>query len=170
MIRRARETDAYDFARGMKSVIEEGLLGPAEHATVARIEDLFEAGIKDRERMYLVADETGKLIGAILVYPDPDLDAYSLGLWVLPDRRDTGAGTALLEAGLEELPTDLDELRIEVWPDNRVAIRLFEKFGFGDKELSSEEYARVDGTMSRILRMRLTPLTPAAGPAGKRGR
>lgn len=146
----------------MKSVTDEGLLGPEENATVADIEELFGIGIKDPERTYLVAEDAGKVIGAILVYPDPDLDAYSLGLWVLPDRRKAGTGAALLKAGLAEMPNDVTEVRIEVWPENGVAIRLFEKIGFGGKELSNGEYMRVDGTMSQTLRMRLAP--SADGP------
>jgi ribosomal protein S18 acetylase RimI-like enzyme len=154
-IRRATDDDAGAFAGGMKSVHDEGLLGPKEDATVAQIKEQFKAGVSDSEFIYLVATLEDELIGAIGLYLDPVLGEYSFGLWLLPGRRGEGSGRALLEAGLKKVPDDVTEMLIEVWPDNDVAIELFEDFGFKPEGLSTEEYPRVDGTKGPVLLMRL---------------
>lgn len=155
-IRRAGGADVGDFSHGMHRVHGEGFLGPEEDTSVENIERLVEEGIGDPEWTYLIAKSEGDLIGAIVVYPDENLDAHSFGLWVLPGRRGKATGRGLLDAGLAEVPKDAD-VRIEVWPDNQIAIALFEKAGFVKGGLSGVEYTRVGGAKSRALLMRLTP-------------
>jgi ribosomal protein S18 acetylase RimI-like enzyme len=155
-IRRAGDGDVADFARGMNQVHGEGFLGPEEDASVANIEERVESGVRDPEWTYLIAEYGGDLIGAIVVYVDEDLDAHSFGLWVLSCGREKGTGRALLEAGLSEVPKD-SEVVIEVWPDNLIAIELFEKSGFEKSGLTETVYTRVGGAKSRALLMRRVP-------------
>lgn len=155
-IREAGDGDVGDFSRGMHRVHGEGFLGPEEDDSIENIEGLVEEGIDDPEWTYLIAESEGDLVGAIVLYPDGDLDAHSFGLWVLPGRRENGTGRALLKAGLARLPKDAG-VRIEVWPDNQTAIELFEKEGFVSEGLSDIEYTRVGGAKSRVLLMRLAP-------------
>ncbi len=56
--------------------------------------------------------------------------AFLWGFYVEPDRRGCGVAGALLGAGLEAVAGDVEQVHLTVVADNRVAIGLYERFGF----------------------------------------
>ncbi|MFC5278315.1 GNAT family N-acetyltransferase [Halorubrum rubrum] len=51
-------------------------------------------------------------------------------IYVHPDRWGEGIGTALLERGLDALPTDIDAIRLDAFADNESGARFYESRGF----------------------------------------
>jgi ribosomal protein S18 acetylase RimI-like enzyme len=84
-----------------------------------------------------IASEMDNLAGAIWARLDryDQLEDYgcpypALGMAILPDYREQGAGTFLMTKFIESLRPRLDGLRLGVHPENKHAKHLYEKFGF----------------------------------------
>ena len=94
--------------------------------------------------------ESGEKAGAIwtrLVPPatNPDYGCPypEIGMAVRPECHGRGAGTALLEALIESLRTRVEGLRLGVHPENEVAMRLYEKFGFAQYAIGAGDYPQM---------------------------
>ncbi|MFI5734769.1 GNAT family N-acetyltransferase [Kribbella sp. NPDC051587] len=103
--------------------------------------EVVERGI--RTGITLVAEENDVLIGmAGLGQNDGFWVLWKL--YVLPDQQGKGAGKALLDAAVKELPAGTPELLLDVMVDNKKAIGFYEAYGFGapittpDRELGDE--------------------------------
>jgi len=83
-----------------------------------------------------LVEDAARPIGYAIVTLGYDLefggpDAYLTELWIDPDARGRGAGTAALRALDAELRAlDVRALHLQVRPENRAAVRLYERTGF----------------------------------------
>jgi len=90
--------------------------------------------LEDAEQTAIVAEkEDGGLIGWCTVGPsrDPDADGELWGIYVLADAWGSGAGTALMAAGVDVLrESGCREVILWVLEDNPRARRFYEKHGW----------------------------------------
>ena len=79
-----------------------------------------------------VAVEDGSVLGFVAVGPsrDPDCDGELWGIYVAPEAWGTGAGAALMEAGLDHLRAHFRAAILWVLDDNPRARRFYEKHGW----------------------------------------
>jgi len=112
---------------------------------------LFERLINDENSLfYVVTVENDEVIG-YLVSKIEDHAAHLLSLAILPAQRRSGAATRLLEELIAEVSQlGINEIRLEVKPDNRAAIQLYTQFQFGEEALISEYYS--DGSPALFMR------------------
>ncbi|MEU6454229.1 GNAT family N-acetyltransferase [Streptomyces sp. NPDC047065] len=80
----------------------------------------------------LVLDDDEHLHGYVLAATSAhNRESWILGLCVAMDHRGEGLGRLLMAAILEQLRKDgIQVVRLTVEPENRVAVRLYEHFGF----------------------------------------
>jgi len=104
----------------------------------------------DNSLFYVATGEKDKVIG-YLISKIEDHAAHLLSLAVLPTHRRSGAATGLLK---ELIATSqqmrIHEIRLEVRPDNTVAIQLYSQLGFGEKNLIPQYYS--DGSSALLMR------------------
>ncbi len=104
-----------------------------------------EEQLRDRMRSWLesgkyaawIGEEDGKPQGYALTRHDPEW-LYIRQLWILPDARRKGMGTALVDAVIEAAKLKDHRVRIEVLTKNETAIAFWRSCGFGDYALSLE--------------------------------
>jgi RimJ/RimL family protein N-acetyltransferase len=105
------------------------------------------AEIEGEDVVLLVAEAGGEPVGQLGL----SLAAYGvgdLGMLVAPAWRGRGAGTALLaEAIARARKAGAHKLALEVWPDNRAAIALYERFGFQREGYLTRHYRRRSGEL-----------------------
>jgi ribosomal protein S18 acetylase RimI-like enzyme len=79
-----------------------------------------------------VADEDNAVVGFVTVGPsrDPDCDGELYGIYVAPEAWGSGAGAALMVAGLGELHAHYAAAVLWVLDDNPRARRFYEKHGW----------------------------------------
>lgn len=110
----------------------------------------------------LVAVIDGKVIGMVGLHPELNLrraHAASIGMAVHDAYAGRGAGTALMEAVVDQADRWLNLRRLEltVYSDNARAIALYERFGF-EREGLLRDYAWRDGAyVDAITMARLRP-------------
>ena len=92
-----------------------------------------------------VADAGGRVVGSIGL----DLFPYGvvdLGMALLDGYRGQGAGTRLLERGIEwARQAGAHKMTLQVWPHNERAIALYEKLGFAHEGRLRRHYRRQSG-------------------------
>jgi len=92
-------------------------------------------------KTFVVAEQDGKIVGYIMGRIETgfsELKRFSLirkghvvSVAVVPEQRNKGLGTSLLEKGLEGFKEyQVSETFLEVRESNKVAIDLYQKFGF----------------------------------------
>jgi RimJ/RimL family protein N-acetyltransferase len=84
----------------------------------------------------------------------------SLGMWVAPEHRGRGAGSALLDACIAWARTEgAHKITLEVWPHNEPAIALYRKAGFEEEGYLREQWRRRNGELwdSMVMGLRLGP-------------
>ncbi len=92
-----------------------------------------------------VAEADGRLVGQLGLHGTGRLD---LGMFVLPEWRGKGVGTALMEAALEYARArGAYKISLEVWPHNTAAITLYEKFGFEREGYLRKHWRRRNGEL-----------------------
>ena len=139
--REARENDV----DAILALLEEWL--PDEALTVKRAE-VVRAAISDERHVLLVAEVDGEVVGFLLLVIFYDLlegalVGYIQDLYVRANSRSRGLGTALLERAVEEARArGAVELHVSVHPDNRPAIRFYERRGFTSRHLLLEQVLR----------------------------
>ena len=100
--------------------------------------------LEPSEHIYsLVACVDGEVVGTLAVHTIPNprrRHVGQIGIAVRDDWQGRGAGTALMQAGVDlaDRWLNLTRLELEVYTDNEPAIRLYKKFGFA-----------VEGTFAR---------------------
>ena len=111
----------------------------------------FEEELAAANRMYLVVEESGQLVGygGIMVVGG---DAHVMTLAVSADRRERGVGSrimlALVDAAVER---GAQHLTLEVRASNRAARRLYERFGFEPVGLRPRYYPNEDALVMWAL-------------------
>lgn len=115
--------------------------------TDGEAEDALEARRGDREA-FLVAEDDGRVVGYAYVRWGEETKAFvgdgEAGLkelYVHPDHWGRGVGTALLEDGLQRLPENVEQLRLETLADNEVGRRFYEARGFERTGTTTAEVA-----------------------------
>lgn len=130
-------------AERMRAVV---IIRPADEADVATLHEVDQRVFGElaypyfalrqlmdvHSRYCVVADDGGCLIGYCLgALAARSRVGWMLGLGVLPESRSSGLGHALAAEAMRRLAADgAQEVRLFVQPDNRVAIRVYEKLGF----------------------------------------
>ena len=112
---------------------------------------LFQRLLNDENSLFYVATgEKDDVIG-YLVSKIEDHAAHLLSLAVLPTQRRSGAATWLLKELIEALgQMGVHEIRLEVRPDNKAAIKLYSQFGFGEGSVIPQYYS--DGSPALFMR------------------
>lgn len=135
VIRRARPGEEFAVSRLLAETwhdTHDATLGRAEVAAITarwHAPDLLRTQIDDSSRCFLVAEEKGgMLVGHALSWLDDAGTINLLRLYVRPGFQDEGLGRRLLDATVAAFP-GADALRLEVQPDNRRAIRFYERRG-----------------------------------------
>lgn len=106
----------------------------------------------------LVACSNDEVIGQVGLQTFPGLPrrqhAAALGMAVRDDHHGNGVGTALVKATLDLADhwLALRRIELEVYTDNKAAIRLYEKYGFVT-EGTAKSYAFREGQLADVLLM-----------------
>lgn len=105
----------------------------------------------------LVAEITGEVAGGAILTPAPDDDAPEaaelLALYIDPNRRFHGIGTALLDAGFDRMPQPVQVLW--VLEGNVPARRFYERHGFATDGATKEHHSPGNPVEVRYRRLRL---------------
>jgi putative acetyltransferase len=110
-----------------------------------------------------VAVADGRLVGGIGV--ELRAGTAELGMFVAPDNRAAGVGSALMQACLDwARSAGAHKLTLEVWPHNFAARALYTKFGFITEGRLRRAYRRRNGELWDALSMGLVLDTTSPGP------
>ena len=172
LVRRARPSDAADFARIMGSPeVYANLMQlplPSEEMWRQRLDGGHDA---DHGDLRLVAELDDRVVASAGLHPVARLrrrHAAMLGISVMPEAQGRGVGAALMQAMCDYADGWAQVLRIEltVFTDNARAIALYPRFGFRI-EGTHRAYALRNGAYMDVLSMaRLHPRQPVvAWPA-----
>lgn len=104
-------------------------------------------------RVY-IAKENQTAVGLIQYMRDWNRPhrAYLSGVSIAREARGRGLGTKLIRASLQALgPDDIKEVELTVAPDNKAAIRVYEKLGFATKGLRIDEYGAGENRLVMVL-------------------
>jgi RimJ/RimL family protein N-acetyltransferase len=147
-VRPAREADLDAMVELFAAVAEEGRWiaaeGPVDRDRRRRrwAEDLERDDV-----VLLVADAGGELVGQLGLV----LARYGvadLGMLVADGWRRRGVGSALLRAGIDwARRAGAHKLALQVWPHNRAAVALYERFGFQREGRLRRHYRRRSGEL-----------------------
>lgn len=137
-IRRAASADAAELARlRWAMTAEEGRAAEALHDFTRRFVPFAEAAIDGDRWVVVVAETDGGLVGDAWLalvdrVPRPAREAVRIGyltnVYVLPERRDQGVGSAILDA-VRGIARDADCEVVIVWPSER-SVPLYRRAGF----------------------------------------
>lgn len=102
-----------------------------------------------------VAEVDDEIVGNLGLEPT-GYGTLHLGMAIIDGHRETGVGTALMEAALSwARTTDSHKIELQVWPDNARAIALYEKFGFEREGYLTRHYRRRNGSLRDAVIMGL---------------
>ncbi len=138
----------------LAAVAEEGVLGAEPPVDVGARAERFRGIIEgDGPAALWVLEDQGQIIGHAAVR-EGARGVLSLGMAILPEGRGRGGGRMLLERIAEHARSvGAHKLELEVWPDNRRAIALYERAGFEVEGLRRRHYRRRDGSLRDSLIM-----------------
>jgi len=109
-----------------------------------------------QQSKFLVAEVKGRVVGMVGLHLQDGRRAHAawLGMMVHADFQGRGIGTALLAAAVELADRwyNVRRLALEVYPDNRPAVALYQKFGFVT-EGTQRDHAFRDGRYVDTLLM-----------------
>ncbi|MFI7600677.1 GNAT family N-acetyltransferase [Actinoplanes sp. NPDC049681] len=119
---------------------------PADYLAALRHEEFV---ARRRSGTTLLAVDDGAVVGLAGFGPDPEDGAHGqlYALYVAPERWNTGAGRALLEAAEKELAGAYPDMRLWVLEENHRARRFYERAGLrtdGARELWRPHGTSVD--------------------------
>jgi RimJ/RimL family protein N-acetyltransferase len=160
-IREARAEDAERMVELNTHVLSETsfhIREPDEYPARVDMEARFVKSVGERsDAVYLVVEYEGDLIGMLLFQAERLRRARhvgSFGMAVLTEHQRQGVGTRLLEGLLDwcrEQPR-LEKVKLEVFSENQVAIKLYERHGFVREGVRRREI-RVDGQHVDVIMM-----------------
>jgi RimJ/RimL family protein N-acetyltransferase len=163
-VRRARPGDLDAVVALFASVAAEGrwIAAEAPIDRAVRRRQLRER-LDRRDAVMFVAEVGGVIIGQLVV----DLAGYGVaevGMLVAAEWRRRGVGSALLGAGIDwAREAGAHKVALQVWPHNRAAITLYERFGFQREGLLRRHYRRRNGELwdAVVMGLPLDRPTPA---------
>jgi RimJ/RimL family protein N-acetyltransferase len=161
-IRRADPGDAQaltDLARAVGAEPEGWLLTTNGWRSAADERRYLRALRRYPDAAVLVAETGGELVGRLSLARDrhpSSSHVADLGLMVAKDYRGRGVGRALLDGAVVWAgESGVTKLELHVFPWNRPAIRLYERFGFEREGVRKRHYRR-DGEYVDAILMALT--------------
>jgi RimJ/RimL family protein N-acetyltransferase len=147
-VRPAREADLDAVVELFAAVAEEGRWIAAEAPVDReRRRQRFAEDLQRDDVGMFVADVAGELVGQLgLVVAR--YGVADLGMLVADGWRRRGVGSALLRAGIDwARQAGAHKVALQVWPHNRAAIALYERFGFQHEGLLRRHYRRRSGEL-----------------------
>jgi RimJ/RimL family protein N-acetyltransferase len=158
-IREAVPADAAGLvalARAVGAEPEGWLLSAEEWRGVAAERRYLRAARRSPNAAVFVAESPGAgLVGRLSVARDPHPASFhvaDLGLMVAADHRRQGIGRALLERAVKWARANgVAKLELHVFPHNRPAIALYERFGFVREGYRRRHYRRAGQYVDAIL-------------------
>jgi RimJ/RimL family protein N-acetyltransferase len=147
-VRRAREEDLDALVDLLVAVAEEGRwIATEAPVDRERRRRRFAEDLERDDTVQLVADAGGQLVGQLGLV----LARYGvadLGMLVADGWRRRGVGGALLRAGIDwARQAGAHKVALQVWPHNRAAIALYERFGFQHEGRLRRHYRRRSGEL-----------------------
>jgi RimJ/RimL family protein N-acetyltransferase len=147
-VRPAREQDLDPIVDLFAAVAAEGRwIGTEWPFDRERRRQALAEALDDERSALLVADAGGPLVGQLSMW----LARYGvadLGMLVAEGWRGRGVGGALLRAGIDwARQAGAHKVGLQVWPHNRAAIALYEKFGFQREGVLRRHYRRRSGEL-----------------------
>lgn len=139
-----------------ESVADEGIhIGGETPIDKPAMKERMRSAYLDAENsIALVADHERRVIGSLFSSNRNGL--ADLGMLLLPGYRGLGIGSQLMERFIEWCRQHgCHKITLEVWPHNKAAIRLYEKFGFEQEGLGRRHYRRKTGEIWDIIPMGL---------------
>lgn len=123
----------------------------------------FEARLQDPERLFLVAEADGAVVGDLK--GDFVLrGVLELGMALASEWRGRGIGSALMTRCIEwAREHGAHKIMLEVWPHNTAAIALYEKFDFQREGLLRRHWRRTNGELWDLFVMSLVLDNDAPG-------
>lgn len=146
-VRRATYSDLFGIQKAVANSWRQGYCGLINEETLVELtespaefypENRFQEKLSDDKLLYLVALADGEIAGIInFCWGEENThefvesgDCQIRSLYLDPRFWRNGLGTALFEAGLEELPSQIDELFVEVLSANERGCGFYESIGF----------------------------------------
>lgn len=121
-----------------------------------------DVGDPDHLSLALLAEVDGQAVGHLGLQSRRGLG--DLGMAVAAGWRGRGVGTALMAAAVEWARVQgLYKLTLQLWPHNRAALRLYQKFGFQEEGHLIRHYRRRNGELWDAIIMGLVLDTTAPG-------
>ena len=147
-VRPAREEDIDAMVDLLSAVAEEGRwIGTEAPVDRERRRRRYAEDLQRDNTVVLVADAGGQLVGELGLI----LARYGvadLGMLVAAGWRQRGVGSALLRAGIDRArQAGAHKIALQVWPHNRAAIALYERFGFQREGRLRRHYRRRSGEL-----------------------
>ena len=147
-VRPAREEDIDAMVDLLAAVAEEGRwIATEAPVDRQRRRQGFAETMEADDAVLLVADAGGRLVGELSLW----LARYGvadLGMLVAAGWRQRGVGSALLRAGIDRArQAGAHKIALQVWPHNRAAIALYERFGFQHEGRLRRHYRRRSGEL-----------------------
>jgi RimJ/RimL family protein N-acetyltransferase len=107
----------------------------------------FAENVEGDDAIVLVAEAGGEPVGQLDLRLAP-YGVADLGMLVAAGWRGRGVGSALLAEGIERArAAGAHKLALQVWPHNRAALALYERFGFRREGLLRRHYRRRSGEL-----------------------
>jgi RimJ/RimL family protein N-acetyltransferase len=147
-VRPAREEDLDAMVDLLAAVAEEGRwIGTEAPVDRERRRRRYADDIERDNTVVLVADAGGELIGQLgLILAN--YGVADLGMLVADGWRQRGIGSTLLRAGIDwARQAGAHKIALQVWPHNRAAIALYERFGFQREGRLRRHYRRRSGEL-----------------------
>jgi RimJ/RimL family protein N-acetyltransferase len=147
-VRRTRGEDLDALVDLMVAVAEEGRwIATEAPVDRERRRRRFAEDLERDDTVLLVADAGGQLVGQLGLV----LARYGvadLGMLVADGWRQRGIGSALLRASIDwARQAGAHKIALQVWPHNRAAIALYERFGFQHEGRLRRHYRRRSGEL-----------------------
>ena len=121
--------------------------------------NVFKSELENENSKYIVAKQNDKIIGYAGIWIAIDI-AHITNIVVKKDLRHLGIGSILVKKLIEmSKECELKEITLEVNEQNKIAINLYEKFGFEIVGTRKKYYNRTDDAfiMTKKLSIRTVP-------------
>jgi RimJ/RimL family protein N-acetyltransferase len=147
-VRPVREEDLDALVELFAAVAGEGRwIGAETPVDRERRRRRFAEDLEGDDTVMLVADAGGELVGQLGLHI-AGYGVADLGMLVAEGWRRRGVGSALLRAGIDRSrQAGAHKIALQVWPHNRAAIALYERFGFQREGRLRHHYRRRSGEL-----------------------
>jgi RimJ/RimL family protein N-acetyltransferase len=155
-VRPAREADLDALVELYAAVAAEGRwIGAEAPVDRERRRQRFAEQLHSDSTVMLVADARGQLVGQLGLHV-AGYGVADLGMLVAEGWRRRGVGSALLREGIDRArQAGAHKVSLQVWPHNRAAIALYERFGFRREGRLRRHYRRRSGELWDAILMGL---------------